>query len=93
MNLEQQIRRITYLKPLVIGFLLGVGIMLLAGAGASANEAGPYQCREAGTNDMAIFVIDTRDGHIWRMSRGSCLDFGTPLQPLVEKGSAVPAVK
>jgi hypothetical protein len=91
MNLEQQNSKTAYLKPLVIGFLLGVSIILLTGAGA--NDPGPYQCREAGTNDMAIFVVDTRDGHIWRMSRGDCLDFGTPIKPAAEKTGTVPPVK
>ncbi len=90
MNLEQT-KKITDLKTLVAGFLLGVCVMLLAGAGA--NETGPYQCREAGTNDMAIFVIDTRDGHIWRMGRGICIDFGTPIKPAIEKSDTVPQAK
>ncbi len=90
MNLEQ-IGKIADFKTLAIGFLLGVGVMLLTGA--AANDPGPYQCREAGTNDMAIFVIDTRDGHIWRMSRSDFLDFGTPNRPLVEKTGTVPPVK
>jgi hypothetical protein len=91
MNMEQQIGKVIYLKTLAIGFLLGVSVILLTGAGA--NDRGPYQCREAGTNDMAIFVIDTRDGHIWRMSRSDFLDFGTPIKPLVEKTGTVPPVK
>ncbi len=90
MNLEQ-IGKIADFKTLAIGFLLGAGVMLLTGA--AANDPGPYHCREAGTNDMAIFVIDTRDGHVWRMSRTDFLDFGTPSRPIVEQTSTAPSAK
>ena len=90
MNLKQ-VGKITDLKSIAIGFLLGICVMLLAGAGA--NDQGPYQSRQAGTNDMAVFVIDTRDGHIWRMGRGICIDFGTPIRPVTEPGATEPSVK
>ncbi len=90
MNLEQT-GKIADFKTLAVGFLLGVGVMLLTGA--AANDPGPYQSREAGTNDMAVFVIDTRDGHIWRMSRSDFLDFGTPSKPIVERASTEPPEK
>ncbi len=90
MNLEQ-IGKIVDFKTLAIGFLLGAGVMLLAGA--AANDPGPFHCREAGTNDMAVFVIDTRDGHAWRMSRTDFLDFGTPAKPIVEKTGIMPPAK
>ena len=91
MNMEPQINKIAYLKTLAVGFLLGAGVMLLAGA--AANDPGPFHCREAGTNDMAVFVIDSRDGHVWRMSKSEFLDFGTPSRPIVEKTGTMPQPK
>jgi hypothetical protein len=91
MNLEQQIRRIEYLKPLVIGFLLGVGVMLLAGA--SANEPGPYRCCAAGTTEVAAFVVDTRDGHTWRLERTNFHDFGVPYKAASGQTGTAPVLR
>ena len=61
MNIKKQIGKVADFKNLIIGFLLGVCLMLLTGAGA--NEQGPFLCCTAGTNDTAVFVVDSRDGH------------------------------
>ena len=88
MNMKQQIRKIANLKTLAMGFVLGICVMLLTGAGA--NDQGPYQCCQAGENDSTVFIVDTRDGHSWRMGRYEYVDMGTPLSPKLEKKGSHP---
>lgn len=87
MNLEQIGRTVDF-KTLAAGLLLGICLMLLMGA--RSNERGPYECCTAGANDFAVFVVDTRDGHTWRMSRTDFLDLGTPDNPISERTSTTP---
>ncbi len=92
MNCEKQTtEKSTSRKTLVIGLLLGLCIMLLLGA--TEGRIGPYQCCAAGNNDVAVFVIDTRDGHTWRLGKSDFSDFGTPDKPISERTSIVPRVK
>jgi hypothetical protein len=64
---------------LVIGFLLGLCLMMAIGA-ASENDDSPgqYQCCAAGDYSDAVFVLDTQTGQTWRLSRTDSYDFGTP---------------
>jgi hypothetical protein len=67
------------LKSAVIGFLLGVCIMLVIGAGASTvANIGRY--RIAGTgNSNTCFVIDSTTGSTWvRYSQTQGISLGTP---------------
>jgi len=91
MNREKLIGSIAGLKNIAMGFILGICVMLLTGAGA--NDIGPYKCCTAGANDAAVFVVDTRDGHTWRLGRSDFYDFGTPDRPISERTSTVPRVK
>lgn len=64
---------------LIIGFLLGVCLMLAAGAaGGSDDEVGQYQCCAVGDDSLAVFVVETSTGQTWRLSRTDNYDFGTP---------------
>jgi hypothetical protein len=82
------------LKNLVIGFLLGLCVMLaIAAASSNNNNSGTYQCCAAGDDSTAVFVIDTRTGQTWRLSRSDHYDYGTPQQRNSVRSSIVPQVK
>jgi hypothetical protein len=70
------------IKNLVIGFLLGICLMLAIGA-ASSNygDIGTYQCCAAGDNSPGVFVADTRTGQTRRLERTEAYDFAAPGSP------------
>ena len=79
------------IKHLIIGFLLGVCLMLAAAATESNdNDVGTYQCCAAGDDPLAVFVIDTQTGQAWRLGRTEAYDFGTPGNPKSVRRSVTP---
>lgn len=78
---------------LVIGFLLGLCLMLAIGA-ASDNEdsLGQYQCCAAGNYSDAVFVIDTQTGQTWRLGRTDSYDLGTPQERKSRRQSIMPMI-
>lgn len=78
---------------LVIGFLLGLCLMLATGAATSQDDGpGQYQCCAAGDDSLAVFVIDTQTGQTWRLSRTDSCDFGMPQQRKSIRRSITPMV-
>jgi hypothetical protein len=70
------------LTSLVIGFLLALCLLLVIGATKDYdNSSKRYQCCAAGSEALAVFVIDTETGHTWRLSRTDMYDFGSPSAP------------
>jgi len=81
------------IKNLVIGFLLGVCLMLvIAAAGSNHGDVGTYQCCAAGNDSLAVFVTDTRTGQTWRLGRTEAYDLGTPGSPKSVRRSITPYV-
>ena len=58
--------------------------------GARGDNLGPFQGVSAVANDVAIFIVDTRDRHAWRLGRTDFFDFGTPENPISERTSTNP---
>jgi hypothetical protein len=81
-------------KNFVIGFLLGLCVMLAIAAASSNDDknCGTYQCCAAGDDPTAAFVIDTRTGQTWLFSRNNHYDFGTPQQRKSVRSSIVPQI-
>lgn len=65
----------------VVGFLLALCLLLVFGAADRDNNNRRYESCVAGTDELAVFIIDTQTGHTWRLGRGSFYDFGTPQSP------------
>jgi hypothetical protein len=80
-------------RDFIIGFLLGICIML-AVAAASNNDKSPgaYQCCAAGNESTAVFIIDTKTGHTWRLNRSDHYDYGTPQERKSIRNSIAPRV-
>ena len=79
------------IKNLVIGFLLGVCLMLAVAAVSSTDDdIGAYQCCAAGDDPLAVCVVDTRTGQAWRLGRTDAYDFGTPDNPRSVRRSVTP---
>jgi hypothetical protein len=79
------------IKHLIIGFLLGVCLMLVTAATESSDaDVGTYQCCAAGDDPLAVFVIDTQTGQAWRLGRTEAYDFGTPGNPKSVRRSVTP---
>ena len=80
------------ISSLAIGFLLAICLLLVIGASNNNNNSQRYQCCSAGDEQLAVFVIDTATGHIWRLSRSDIYDFGTPSEPKSVRRSIRPMV-
>ncbi len=81
-------------SSVAIGFLLVLCLMLAVGAaGRNDNSRGKYECCAAGTDELAVFVIDTQTGQTWRLGRSSSYDFGTPQSPRSSRKSIRPIVE
>ena len=97
MNVRTRIGKIAGFKNVLIGFLLGLCVVLAAGVidpyDSSIHETGRYRCCAAGSDNEAVFVIDSRTGHTWRISRTDFYDFGTPDKPVSERTSQIPLEK
>jgi len=79
---------------LAIGFLLALCLIFAVGAaGRNDNNRGKYECCTAGTDELAVFVIDTQTGQTWRLGRSSSFDFGTPQSPKSSRRSITPIVE
>lgn len=63
------------LKSMVIGFLLAACLALAMGA-AGGGQEGTYQI--SANSDLSAYVVDTRTGECWQISRGDNVEFGTP---------------
>ena len=81
-NREQNNNRKVNVKNLVIGFLLGLALMLVIGSNGSG---GKYQCSAAGDDPSAVFVIDTQTGQTWKLGRKETLNYGTPQARMSER--------
>jgi hypothetical protein len=81
------------LSSVAIGFLLALCLFLTIGAAVGNNNRGKYECCSAGTDELAVFVIDTQTGQTWRLGRNSSYDFGTPQSPKSTRQSIQPMVK
>ncbi|OHB55151.1 MAG: hypothetical protein A2173_00250 [Planctomycetes bacterium RBG_13_44_8b] len=81
------------IKNFIIGFLLGLCIMLAAAAASSDNTLGIYQCCSSGDGSTGVFVIDTRTGHTWRLDRSDHYDYGTPQQRKSVRKTVIPYVE
>lgn len=79
-------------SSMAIGFLLALCLALTLGAIGSAGDesAGPYRC--SANSDMAVFVIDTRTGQTWQLSRSHNIDLGTPFDRKSLRTSITPMV-
>lgn len=73
---------------LLIGLLLGICLMFTIGV--SSNNSERYQCCAAGDDSLAVFVIDTQTGQVWRLSRTDTYDFGTPTSRKSTRKSETP---
>ncbi len=81
-------------SSIAIGFLLALCLIFVVGAaGRNDNSKGKYQCCAAGTDELAVFVIDTQTGQTWRLGRSSTYDFGTPQSPKSTRQSILPLVE
>jgi hypothetical protein len=79
---------------IAIGLLLAFCLILAFGAAdRNDNNIGKYECCAAGTDELAVFVIDTQTGQTWRLGRSSYYDFGTPQSPKSTRQSISPIVK
>jgi hypothetical protein len=79
---------------LAIGFVLAIFLLFAVGAAVrNDNSRGRYECCAAGSDDLAVFVIDTQTGQTWRLGRNSSYDFGTPQSPKSSRRSITPIVK
>jgi len=76
-----------------VGFLLALCLFLALGAAGGNNNRGRYECCAAGTDELAVFVIDTQTGQTWRLGRNSSYDFGTPQSPRSSRKSIMPVVE
>jgi hypothetical protein len=90
---EQLSWRYADLKNLIIGFLLGLCVMLVIAAANNSHTTKRYQCCSAGNESFAVFVIDTDTGQTWRFSRTDHYDFGTPKAPKSVRRSVTPIVE
>ena len=64
-------------SSLVIGFLLATCLALALGA--STGGTGPEGTYQVSANsDLSAYVIDTRTGETWQVSRGDNVELGTP---------------
>jgi hypothetical protein len=80
-------------KNLVIGFLLGLCLMLAVAAASSNNDnLGTYQCCPAGDDSTAVFIVNTQTGQTWRLSRNDHYDFGRPQERKSIRSNIVPRV-
>ena len=80
-------------KNLVIGFLLGLCLMLaVAAASGNDDSLGTYQCCPAGDDSTAVFIVNTRTGQTWRLSRNDHYDFGRPQERKSIRSNIVPRV-
>ena len=75
---------------MAIGFLLALCLVLALGAATGGESQGPYQCSSG--NDKAVFVIDTRTGQTWQLSRSDTFDLGTPFDRMSLRLSITPMV-
>jgi hypothetical protein len=83
----------TGLRNLMIGFLLGVCLTLTVAATSDSDDSqGPYLCCPAGEDPVSVFVVDTKTGHTWRLSRADFYDFGTPQAPKSLRRNVTPLV-
>ena len=92
-NKQQTRNRHAGFKNFVIGFLLGLCVMLAIAAASSNYEgSGQYQCCAAGDDSLAVFVIDTETGQTWRLGRTDHYDLGTPHSRKSVRRSVTPFV-
>ena len=93
MEHKKHVQSWTGLKNLVIGFLLGLCVMLAVAATSSNDDRpGPYQCSAAGNDSFTVFVVNTQTGHTWRLGRNDHYDFGTPEARKSVRRSVTPLV-
>jgi hypothetical protein len=74
-------------SSMIIGFLLAACLALALGA-ASTRSGGPYQI--SANSDLSAYVIDTRTGEAWQISRGDNIEFGTPFDRKSRRTSVTP---
>ncbi len=90
---KQVLWRNLNISSLVIGFLLALCLLLVIGAAKSYDDSSErYQCCSAGDEALSVFVIDTKTGHTWRLSRTDVYDFGSPSEPKSIRRSIRPTV-
>ena len=65
------------LKSMVIGFLLAACLALAMGA-ASGGQEGTYQV--SANSDLSAYIVDTRTGECWQVSRSDNIELGTPFE-------------
>ncbi len=81
------------ISSIAIGSLLALCLFLTLGAASGNDNRGKYECCPAGTDELAVFVIDTQTGQTWRLGRSSSYDFGTPQSPKSIRKSIQPIAK
>ena len=63
-------------KSAIIGFLLGVCLLLGLGAAVKDGEARRY---EISSGDSTAFVLDTQTGQVWRIiNANNWINYGKP---------------
>ena len=60
------------------GFLLAMILTLLLGAAGNREGRGPY---EVSSSDGHVYILDSRDGHLWERVGTIYRDLGTPQDP------------
>ena len=74
-------------SSMIIGFLLAACLALALGA-AGARSEGSYQI--SANSDLSAFIIDTRTGETWQVSRSDNLELGTPFDRKSRRKSITP---
>ena len=74
-------------SSMIIGFLLAACLALALGA-ASARSEGSYQI--SANSDLSAFIIDTKTGETWQISRGNNIEFGTPFDRKSRRTNVTP---
>ena len=61
------------------GGLAGAMLLMLLGADLVQTTQGPYQI--SASEGESVFIVDTRNGHVWQRQSTFWRDFGTPDDP------------
>ncbi len=89
---EQMSQKFACVKNLIIGFLIGLCLMLAIAAASSNDTTSRYQCCSSGDDNFSVFIIDTVTGQTWRLGRTDYYDYGTPKVPKSVRRSIAPLV-
>ena len=75
-------------SSMIIGFLLAACLALALGAASGTQSEGSYQI--SSTSDLSAYIIDTRTGEAWQVSRTDNIELGTPFDRKSRRKSITP---